>query len=389
MSTKAKLTDAYLRSLPLRQGGQEVIWDESTPGFGVKVGARTKSFIVRYRIAGKAREITLGAWPELGLANARQQARKARAGAVNGEDALARRKKREGELALDATFGAVVRRYWTTDARHKQLRKRTDEERLLTNHVMPHWEQEPIADITSANAINLLEAIAKKHPIQANRVLFALRRPFRWAVQMRMIAASPVADLERLTPENRRERTLSDVEIERIWAATEQVGIFGQFVRALFVTGSRRDEVRDSQWAEFDVKAMIWTRPAARMKGKVDHILPLCPMMNGILASVKSREGYIFSTEGGKTRYGAVSKAKAKLDRLSGVTGWTLHDIRRTVRTRLAEIGIPFEIAEKILAHRTDKIEIVYNRHEYVEEKRDALMKWEARLKEIVGSNTL
>ncbi len=385
MPTKAKLSDMYLRNLPLRESGQETVWDEDTAGFGIKIGTRAKSFIVRYHVGGREREMTLGRWPELKLADARKKAREVRSGAYIGEDALAKRQKREDELAVDARFDAVIRRYWGTDARHKALRQRVQEERLIENHVLPHWRDRPVADITSADALDLLEGIAANHPIQANRVLFALRRPFRWAVQRRLMLVSPVESIERLAPENKRERVLNDAEVRAIWNATEEMGVFGLLVRGLFVSGSRRDEVRDARWEEFDFEGLTWTRPAARMKAKVDHVLPVTPIMETVLSSLGRGEGFVFSTDGGKTRYGAMSRAKRKLDRLSGVADWTLHDIRRTVRTRLAALGVPFEVAEKVLAHRTDKIEAVYNKHQYVDEKRGALLRWEGALGEIVG----
>lgn len=390
MPEKLNFSDVAIRALPFVEDGQRKVWDSGTTGLGLKIGATAKSWIVRYRPGGaREREITLGRWPDLRLAEARKRAREIRARAVDGGDALSLREQRRSELSVDSIFKAVIERYWAADARHKALRQKRNEENLIRNHVFPQWGSRPIADLTAADAIDLLETIAAKYPIQANRVLHALRRPFRWAVQRKLIIVSPVADLERLTPENQRERVLSDDEIKAIWLASGKMGVFGLLVRALLITGSRRDEVREATWQEFDVERGVWTRPASRMKGKVHHSLAITPMLEEILLALGGKaEGYVFSTDGGKTRYAALSRAKAKLDRLSGTSGWMLHDLRRTVRTRLAEVGVPFEVAERILAHRRDKIEQVYNRHEYLAEKRDAILRWEDRLTEIVGDRT-
>jgi integrase len=380
------LSDAFVRSQPLLSKGQQKVWDAGAPGLALKIGKRRKSWVVRYRpVPGREREVTIGHYPELGIAEARRRAREIRSRALDGGDPLVQKAERRIELDPKSSFRAVIEQYWATDLHHRQLRRRRQEERLIELHVLPQWRDRPITGITSADALDLLEALACKYPIQANRVLHALRRPFRWAVQRRLTKASPIADIERLAPENKRERVLHDEEIRRIWNASTSLGVFGCFIRCLLLTGARRDELRSADWAEFDFKQMVWSRPASRMKGKRSHALPVTPLLHEVLDSLPSeRRGHVFSTTEGRRAYGALSRAKRKLDLESGVSHWTLHDLRRTVRTKLAEIGVPFEIAERVLAHGQHRIEQVYNLHHYMPEKRDALLKWESKLKNLL-----
>jgi integrase len=381
------LSDALVRSLGLLPTGQHKVWDTGATGLALKLGKKRKSWVVRYRpVRGREREVTIGHYPEIGIAEARRRAREIRSRALDGADPLAERTRRRIELDQKSAFGAVMAQYWATDLHHLGLRRRRQEERLIEMHVFPHWRDRPIADIATADALGLLETIAVKYPIQANRVLHALRRPFRWAVQRRLINMSPVADIERLAPENKRERVLQDEEICRIWQASTLLGVFGCLIRGLLLTGARRDELRFADWAEFDLQQMVWLRPASRMKGRRSHALPVTPLLQELLGGLGSQQsGFVFSTTKGRRAYGALSRAKRQLDQESGVSDWTLHDLRRTVRTKLAQVGVSFEVAERVLAHGQDRIEQVYNLHHYLQEKREALLRWESELKTILG----
>jgi hypothetical protein len=185
--TKLTFTDQWIRSRSFRDTGQLKYWDAAAPGLGLKLGRKRKSWVVRYRPArGREREITIGSWPDLGLAEARRRAREHRLRAVDGVDPLLDRAVRRTELAPGSTFSAVLRAYWSSDPRHAALRRRKQEERLLENHVLPKWGRYPISDITTLHALDLLWNIAERYPIQANRVLHALRRPFRWRFSARL-----------------------------------------------------------------------------------------------------------------------------------------------------------------------------------------------------------
>ncbi|MBI5162888.1 MAG: site-specific integrase [Magnetospirillum sp.] len=386
------LTEATVKALDTDGRTQRIVWDEGTPGFGVKVGKRRKAFIVRYRPHGaKEREVTIGTWPGLSVRDARLKAAQTRSqAAAEGRDPLVERQQRRLELAPDAAFRAVMERYWLTDQHHLKLRQRKNEENLICNHVFPDWENRPVVEITSADALFVLEGIASKHPIQANRVLFALRKPFRWMVRHRLIPVSPVGDLERLSPENKRSRVLSDEEIRAIWSVATDQGVYGRLVKFLLLTGLRRDEARCLQWREVEGLEMDGSPPKLvippeRMKNLRFHALPLNPLAAGILRECPALGDYVFAVSA--KPYSTLSKANTRFDLACDVKDWTLHDLRRTVRTRLAALGISKPISERVLAHAQDKLDDIYDRHHYLDEKRDALSLWEAELRRIVGEN--
>ena len=134
-------------------------------------------------------------------------------------------------------------------------------------------------------------------------------------------------------------------------------------------------------WGE--VVGDVWTIPRHKVKKDRPHTVPLTGTALEILAGlaklprVIDDNGFVFTTTGGKSASSNFAKIKRTMDNLSGVTGWTIHDIRRTVRSRLAELGVPREVARKILNHEDGKVDRIYNRHEYLAEKREALEKWE------------
>lgn len=143
------------------------------------------------------------------------------------------------------------------------------------------------------------------------------------------------------------------------------------------------------RWLE--VAGNVWTIPREKVKKDRPHAVPLTTTALEILAGlsclprVLDDNGFVFTTTGGKSASSNFAKVKRRLDELSGVTGWTIHDIRRTVRSKLAELGVPREVARKVLNHEDGKVDRIYNRHEYLAEKREALETWEATLRSLAG----
>jgi integrase len=182
---------------------------------------------------------------------------------------------------------------------------------------------------------------------------------------------------------------LADDELCAVWRAAEATPYpYGQLVRMLILTGQRRDEIAGARWGEIDLDAGLLTIGAGRMKAKAGHSVPLTPaaveMLRGLPRFV--RGDFAFSGQAGDRPFSGFSKAKARLDRATGsIAPYTLHDLRRTVRTRLSELGVAPFVAELVLAHTQQGVAKVYDLHRYDAEKRDALEKWEARLLSIVA----
>jgi integrase len=186
-----------------------------------------------------------------------------------------------------------------------------------------------------------------------------------------------------------RKRVLTDEEVRRVWASAENTPYpYGPLVRMLMLTGQRRDEIAGARWSEVDLERAVLEIPAERMKADAGHVVPLTPQAIEILKTLTkfAAGGFLFSGQTGTKPFSGFSKSKQRLDRACpGIAPFTLHDLRRTVRTRLAELGVTPFVVELVIGHTQKGVHAVYDLYRYTDEKRAALLKWEARLLSIVA----
>jgi integrase len=184
-----------------------------------------------------------------------------------------------------------------------------------------------------------------------------------------------------------RQRVLTDVELKAIWSATDQVGYpVGQIVKLLILTGQRLNDIAMLSRAELDLDAKLIAIPATRMKSDRAHEVPLAQMALAILQATPRLKGpFIFSANGGRKFYTGWARAKERLDKLSGVQGWVLHDLRRTFRTRIAAFQVSETVKELCIAHAIGGLHAVYDQHSYRDEKLAVFKSWEALLASIIG----
>jgi integrase len=262
--------------------------------------------------------------------------------------------------------------------------------------VLKRWSGRPLASITQTDVQALVEAIADGGaPISANRTLATVKTLFKYYVKRQSLLVSPAALVDAPAPEHSRDRTLSDAEIKTIWKAADADAYpFGRLVQLLLLTGARRDELREAPWAEFDLDGGMWTLPGERVKNGNEHSVPLSSGAKQILRSmprIKGR-GLLFTTTG-HTPYSGLSKAKDRLDTASGVVGWTLHDLRRTAATGMAEkCGVQPHIIEAALNHVSGEskrgVAGIYNRARYADDIRKALQGWADYVDALVNGQT-
>ena len=212
--------------------------------------------------------------------------------------------------------------------------------------------------------------------------------------EARTVPSNPFAELPMPTTINKRDRVLSDEEAAAIWrAASEAAHPFGAIVRLLMLTGQRREEVAGMTWAELSEDFATWTIPATRTKNGIPHLVPLSQPARELLQTfapdspgdgAPRRENLSLVFPGGRgTSFSGWSKAKTQLDTGSGVFGWWLHDLRRTLATGLQRLGVRLEVTEAVLNHLSGSragIVGIYQRHDWAEEKRSALDAWSAHL---------
>ncbi|MCP8939402.1 tyrosine-type recombinase/integrase [Alsobacter sp. SYSU M60028] len=369
-------------------------------------GAR--SWAVRFRIDGRPRKHTLGAFPTVDLATARELGRAALTKVHAGVDPTDERNERRAaaKAARNATADLMhnvseefLKRHVRTKTRASSAR---ETERILNVDVLPAWKGRRVQSITRRDVIALLDSVVDRGaPILANRVLAVVRRMFSWCVERGILEASPAAGVKAPSVERSRDRVLSDEELRVVLAAFDDIGWpFGPLFKVLLLTAQRRDEVGEMRWSEVDLGRRIWTIPRERAKNDQAHEVPLSEPVVAILKElprIEGRAGFVFTTTG-TTPLGGYSRAKSRLDgfvlaRLRSenldaepLPRWTLHDLRRTAATNMARLGVSQIVVEKVINHISGSLSGVagiYNRHSFADEKRAALVAWAKWVEEL------
>jgi len=374
-----RFTDRWLQaaSLTPAEGRAEYI-DGLCPGLHLRVtslGVRT--FSVMFRLNGKLTRITLGRFPVVSLANARSSALDVMRKAQEGIDAREHRSREESTLTYSELVKSYIEKHLKPSARSWK-----NVQSGLQHARMNRFKQHRVAEISRRDIIAVIDEIVAEGKTQAAiNNLRHLKMMFNWAAGRDMIGTNPCDGVKSPGRTTERDRVLSDREIAAVWKATlELPAPFGAMYRMFLLTGQRRSEVATMQWHE--ITGTVWTIPREKVKKDRPHAVPLSKTALATLDSLRKYgpEAYVFTTTGGDRPSSNFDKVKQELDRLSGTSGWTIHDIRRTVRTKLAELGVPEVVARKVVNHETGKVDRIYNRHAYLDEKRKALMKWEKNL---------
>lgn len=361
------------------------------------------SWAVRYRFNGLPRKLTLGTYPAIDLKAARELAQRALVAVAAGDDPAtakqaakaAARAPKDGDL-VEKVVATFVERYAKANTREGTWK---ETERLLDKEVVGAWKGQHLSSIGRADVHGLLDGIVDRGaPIVANKTLAALRRMCGWAVEREIITASPCEGVKAPSVERSRDRVLADDELRRVWTACEAIEWpFGPLVQLLILTGQRRDEVAEMRWSEVDLEGKTWILPRARAKNDQAHVVPLSDQalrVLGALPRVGVKDGFIFSTTG-ELPVSGFSRAKQRIDREIAdaaeaqdvLAPWVIHDLRRTLASGMARLGVNLPVIEKVLNHQSGSfagIVGVYQRHSFADEKRHALAAWGAHVERIL-----
>jgi integrase len=255
-------------------------------------------------------------------------------------------------------------------------------------HLEAHWKPLhglALASIGRANVAAQVAVIAKSGPVAANRSRASLSAFFRWAVGEGLCDHNPVAGTNKQNEAGPRERSLSDAEAAAVWLAALE-NDYGRIVRLMLLTGCRRNEIGSLQWSEIDLKEKTITLPSDRTKNKQTHVVPLSDGAVTILKQVPQRATREFVFGIGQGGFSGWSKSKGEIDKAAKLKEeWTLHDLRRTVRTGFGKLNVQPHVAEAALNHLPPKLIRTHDRNTYAAEKRDAFDKWAAHLKVAVA----
>jgi integrase len=403
--TSKPLTQKALDAIRPSAARQEIS-DAPLPGFSgrlrfVMQPSGAASWIVRYRHIGKPRKLTLGSYPRIGLAQARQDAREALRTIGDGRDPAAERKASKAAAALPSpgpeTVAAVVEEYIARHVReHSKPTSASEIERMLRKEIATPWGDHIFREKTRRDVIKLLDAIRDRgSPYTANRVFELLRSLWKFARARGIVEneESPCADMKPPCAEVKRDRVLDADELRLFWRAVETTPYpFGPIFKLLLLTGQRRDEVAGMRRSELDLGAREWIIPKERTKNGHAHTVPLSQAAVAILEAmptVQASGGHVFSTTG-TTAVSGYSKAKARLDAAmlkaaqkddpnAALSPWRLHDLRRTAATGMGDLGIAPHVIEAALNHISGHkagVAGVYNRAAYAPEKKAALEAW-------------
>jgi integrase len=384
------ITDAMVKKVkPAPTGKRAEYWDAIVPGFGLRVtDAGGRSFFLRARVGGEQVRMSWP-YPATTLEAARVAAKAALDEIERGGNPKARKAEeahKEEQRKAD-TVEEIVTAFIERYAKPKNRGWKATEQILRAN-IVSRWGKRPIGSITKRDIIELLDAtVDRGSPIMANRLLAYVARMFGWCVERGIIEHSPTTGVKVPGRETSRDRVLSDDELHAVWQAAAGMGWpFGPLVQLLALTAQRREEVAGMTWEEIDLDRALWTIPKERAKNGLAHEVPLSGPALAILATVPRTGPLLFSTTG-RTAVSGFSRAKTRLDSRSGVADWTVHDLRRTATTGMAQLGIPPHVADKVLNHKSGSIRgvaAVYNRHSYIDERRDALETWGKRVMSLV-----
>ena len=367
MPNSIRLTDLSVRALKFSDA-QTTYWDDTLPAFGVRVGRRTKTFIV---VQSGGRRTKVGSYPDTSLQDARKAARLLLANPPSPATRPAMTVAQATTLFLEA------------HAQKNRASSTTETARLLRKHFISDFGASLLGEITIDDIAGIIDGLMDT-PATANHAFTAMRTFFNWAVARRHLKQSPAAGLALPTKPGKRDRVLSESELVAIYRAALQMGHpFGHIVIACIHTGMRRSEVASLKWSYITTEHI--TIPGELTKNGQQHILP--NLIGDTLLRIPKTSEFLFPSEAG-TPFSAWSKNKRKLDKRCDVADWVIHDLRRTFATKMAEWQIaPPHVIERILNHTVGSmtpIARIYNRWNYLAEIKDAMQRYEARLADLL-----
>jgi integrase len=405
-----KLTERKIETLTAGRGQKDrLVFDDAQRGLAVRVTASgSRTYLCQYTLNRQKWRVPLGSCSALSLSKAREAAAAVMGDVAKGRNPAAERKEAAAaewakRVRGRLTLAVLIQDWARLHLIHRRPRYAAEAVRALRHGFAKHLDR-PAEDLDRAAVVHALDSLSRRHKEKgkgkssirhgtaiAGRTAAYGRACFAWAMKRGTVPTNPFAELPMPSSITKRERVLTDEEAAAIWRAAGEAPLpYGAIVRLLMLTGQRREEVAGMTWAELSEDLATWTIPATRTKNGMPHLVPLSRPARDLLhalpsdrpGDVRARLALVFPGERG-TPFSGWSKAKSALDTASGVSGWWLHDLRRTLATGLQRLGVRLEVTEAVLNHLSGSragIVGIYQRHDWAEEKRAALDAWSAHL---------
>jgi len=391
------LSGFKVKNAKAQKGADRVLWGKH--GLGVRIGAKSKTWVFRYSFDRRIRQISLGFYPAMSLKEAREEAARFAVKVDKGIDPGAEKAAAKQARKAAPTFKEALDEFY--DKELSKSKTGDDRLRLITKDCIKPWGARKIAGIKRRDICVLLDKVEERAPKTRNRLHGALTRLFNFAAERGIIEDSPCTRIKK-PAEAPRERVLTDKELKALWLALDlenkEIDLYivtKLAVKMILLTGQRPVEITSMKWADLDLDNSVWLNPALKREkpGKVTKPLrvPLLPLAIETLEQARVYAGdssFVFRSshnDGPIQRASMARGLKRHWEKIGAKSHFTAHDLRRTLRTQLAALNVSDIVAEACLGHSQGGMAKVYNQHKYDKEKRAALEKWEAKLRLIIG----
>lgn len=390
------LTDTKLRkALGKRRDKVEIISDSH--GLNVRLTlSGGVTFFYRYRWEDKPVQLTIGDYPSISLLQARERRQQFRLWITEGYDprrqVVLERTKKIDALTVEQAF-----EYWEEHyAKPEGLIKITKNRQNFQNHIKPVLGDMIVNHTTKTHWLHLFDAMGRR--VVTGQMLSLMKRAFRFCHNRGVIEVNPLSELRTsdvAITAAMKDRVLTDDEIRIIWQALKELPSRQQIVmKFLLMTGCRSTEIRTAKWEWFNYKEKTWTVPGSEYKtGKtVRRALPDCAISmlkehqkTSITNHVLTRSRYKGPEDDKPPAQPNIAFFSAQIIMKTGMKEWSLHDLRRTVATRLSELGAPPHVIEKLLGHQMSGVMARYNLHDYINDQHEWLKVWTDHLGRVLG----
>ena len=372
---RADLTDLSVRALRPPLIGQKTFWDSSLKGFGIRVSmGGAKSWVV---MSGTQRRLTtLARYPDVSLKEARVAAKRV---------LLA-----PPDLTLSVSLQEGLKLYLS----HCEARVRARTVKTYRETLSRHFKEPNIRlrSLTTERILKIVDGLTATPSEQLHFFLVA-KTFLQFCVMRRLLMQNPLGGIPRPAKRNIRERVLDHDELKKVWLAADQdTAPLSHIIQICILTGQRRGEVSKLRWEYFDRKQRLITIPSSITKNGRQHTFPYGPMLEAVLAKLDTTEGLLFPGRTEKNEcFEGWSRGKQNFDAICPLKEqWQLHDLRRVFYSNMAALRVPPHVCAKLVNHVTGSaaisgISAVYNKHLYVEEMREAITLWEAKLAQLVS----